>query len=174
MAQSRICVRPINIGSIWRNTEDADIGRFLRLFTDLPIVEIEKLEALQGSELNEAKKILATEATSLCHGREAAEEAAATARRTFESRRDLGRPSDGGNRARETRGRRAGCKPCASRRSYKFYPGEARRLIQSGGIRLNDTSVADVKASAGIADLTAEGVLKISVGRKKHALIKPV
>jgi len=157
----------------WRNTEDADIGRFLRLFTDMPLAEIVRLERLEGSERNEAKKILATEATALCHGREAAEEAAATARRTFESGEiAAGLPTVEIPREKLESGMLVA--NLAHLAGLTSSSGEARRLIQSGGIRLNDTSVADVKAVAGLADLTAEGVLKISVGRKKHALIKPV
>ena len=164
---------PYQYWQYWRNTEDADVGRFLRLFTDMPLAEIERLERLQGSELNEAKKILATEATALCHGREAAEEAAATARRTFES----GEIASGLPTVEISRGKLADgvlVANLAHMAGLTTSSGEARRLIQSGGIRLNDAGVADVKATAGLSDLTQEGVLKISVGRKKHALIKPV
>ncbi|HEX4159668.1 MAG TPA: tyrosine--tRNA ligase [Rhizomicrobium sp.] len=164
---------PYQYWQYWRNTEDADVGRFLRLFTDLPPAEIERLEQLQGSELNDAKKVLATEATALCHGREAAEEAAATARRTFESGEIAsGLPTVELPRAKLEQGVLVA--NLAHLAGLTSSSGEARRLIQSGGIRLNDESVADVKATAGLADLTPEGVLKISVGRKKHALIKPV
>jgi tyrosyl-tRNA synthetase len=157
----------------WRNTEDADVGRFLRLFTDIPETEILELERLPGSELNQAKKRLATEATLLCHGREAAEEAAETARRTFEKGEiDSGLPTVELSRERlhdgipvATLAHLAGLTSSAS---------EARRLIQSGGLRLNDVAVTDVKAMARADDLTPDGVLKISVGRKKHALAKAV
>lgn len=163
---------PYQYWQYWRNTEDADIGRFLRLFTDLPLAEIERLERLQGGDVNEAKKILATEATALCHGREAGEEAAATARRTFES----GEIADGLPTVEIPRPRLENGVLIANLvhlAGLTSSSGEARRLIQSGGIRLNDASVADVKAVASLADLTPEGVLKVSVGRKKHALIKP-
>jgi len=164
---------PYQYWQYWRNTEDADIGRFLRLFTDLPLDEIGKLEQLEGSERNDAKKILATEATALCHGREAAEEAAATARRTFESGEiAAGLPTVEIPRTRLGDGMLVA--NLAHLAGLTSSSGEARRLILSGGIRLNDASVADVKASASLADLTPEGVLKISVGRKKHVLIKPI
>ncbi|HEX3665154.1 MAG TPA: tyrosine--tRNA ligase [Rhizomicrobium sp.] len=163
---------PYQYWQYWRNTEDADVGRFLRLFTDLPPAEIERLEQLQGSEINEAKKVLATEATALCHGREAAEEAATTAHRTFEA----GEISSGLPTVEIPRAKLADGVPVATlahMAGLTSSSSEARRLIESGGIRLNDASVSDVRASAGLIDLTPEGVLKISVGRKKHALIKP-
>ncbi len=157
----------------WRNMEDADVGRFLRLFTDLPLEDIERLEQLQGSELNEAKKILATEATALCHGREAAEEAAATARRTFEAGEiAAGLPTVEIPRVRLQDG--VPIATLAHLAGLTSSSSEARRLIESGGVRLNDVNVSDVRATAGLDNLTQEGVLKISVGRKKHALIKPV
>ena len=163
---------PYQYWQYWRNTEDADVGRFLRLFTDMPLAEIEKLEQLEGSERNEAKKILATETTALLHGREAAEEAAATARRTFESGEiAAGLPTVEIPRARLEEG--VLIANLVHLAGLSSSSGEARRLIQSGGIRLNDASVVDVKAAASLADLTPEGVLKVSVGRKKHALIKP-
>jgi tyrosyl-tRNA synthetase len=164
---------PYQYWQYWRNTEDADVGRFLRLFTDLPLGEIEKLEQLRGSELNEAKKILATEATALCHGREAAEEAAATARRTFEG----GEIASGLPTVEIARMKLEAGVPVATLAhlaGLTSSSSEARRLIESGGVRLNDVSVSDVRAAAGLDHLTQEGVLKISVGRKKHALIKPV
>ena len=164
---------PYQYWQYWRNTEDDDVGRFLRLFTDLPEDEIRRLESLQGSELNEAKKVLATEATALCHGREAAEEAAETARRTFETGElDINLPT-----VEMARGKLAGgflVANLAQLAGLTSSTGEARRLIQSGGLRLNDAVVADPKATASLSDLTAQGVLKISIGKKKHALIKPV
>jgi tyrosyl-tRNA synthetase len=157
----------------WRNTEDADVGRFLRLFTDLPEDEIARLERLQGSELNDAKKILATEATALCHGRQAADEAAETARRTFEE----GEIAEGLPTieiAREKLEAGMLVANLAQLSGLTTSSGEARRFIQANGLRMNDAAVTDVKATAGLADLTADGVIKISIGRKKHALIKPV
>jgi len=157
----------------WRNTEDADVGRFLRLFTDLPLAEIARLEALRGAEVNDAKKLLANEATALCHGAEAAAAAAETARRTFEEGR-IGEelPTVEVPRAELATGipvyelmRRAGL--AASN-------GEARRLIKGGGARLNDAPIASETASVTAADLNAEGIVKLSAGKKRHALVRPV
>ncbi len=155
----------------WRNTEDADVGRFLRLFTELPLDEIARLEALKGAEINDAKKILATEATRLAHGEAAAAAAAETARRTFEEgalaetlptvaipRADL----EAGLPAFEAV-RRAGL--AASN-------GEARRLIKGGGARLNDAVIDDANRIVGAADLR-DGVVKLSAGRKRHVLMRP-
>ncbi len=157
----------------WRNTHDDDVGRFLRLFTDLPMDEIARLEALEGAELNEAKKILAHEATKLCHDEAAAMAAAETARKTFEEGAhgtDL--PSAEVPRSEIETGilayelmRRAGL--AASN-------GEARRLIKGGGGRVNDLQVEDEKALVTAADINPEGVIKVSAGRKKHVLIRPV
>jgi tyrosyl-tRNA synthetase len=164
---------PYQYWQYWRNTEDDDVGRFLRLFTDLSVDEIHRLELLQGNELNEAKKVLATEATALCHGREAAAEAAETARRTFETGElDTNLPT-----VEIARDKLAGgilVANLAQLAGLTNSTGEARRLIQSGGLRLNDAVVSDPKATAALSDLTTHGVLKISIGRKKHVLIKPV
>ena len=156
----------------WRNSEDGDVGRFLRLFTDLPESEIARLEALQGAELNDAKKVLATEATALAHGREAAQAAAETARRTFEEGAiDEGLPTFEIARSKleglavTTLAQLAGLTSSAS---------EARRFIEGGGLRLNDTAVQDVKATVSAADATGKGFIKLSVGKKKHILVKPV
>lgn len=157
----------------WRNTEDGDVGRFLRLFTDMALDEIARLEALQGAELNEAKKILATEATALLHGRAAANEAAETARRTFEE----GAIAEGLPTFEIARATLAGGIPVtnlAQQSGLTSSSGEARRFIQGGGLRVNDAVVNDVKASVNLSDLTPEGVIKLSVGKKKHILIKPV
>jgi len=149
----------------WRNTEDADVGRFLKLFTDLPLDEVARLEALQGAEINDAKKLLATEATRLLHGTAAAEAAAETARRTFEE-----------GAAAETLPSLTAALPapivdllassglCASK-------GEARRMIAQGGVRLNDVPVADAAATVTQGDLR-EGTAKLSLGRKKHLLVR--
>jgi len=156
----------------WRNTEDADVGRFLRFFTALPLDEIARLEALEGAEINEAKKVLAFEATKLCHGEAAAATAAETARRTFEEgalgedlpRVAVARPRlEAGIPAYELL-REAGL--CASN-------GEARRLIKGGGARLNDQPIADEAAVVRLADLRADGVLKLSAGRKRHVVVTP-
>jgi tyrosyl-tRNA synthetase len=164
---------PYDYWQYWRNSEDADVGRFLRLFTDLPDDEIARLESLQGGELNEAKKILATEATALCHGRQAAEQAADTARKTFESGEFAeGLPTFEISRERLEAGILVA--NLAQLSGLTTSSGEARRFIQSNGLRLNDVAVTEVKATAGLADLTPEGVIKISIGRKKHALVRPV
>jgi tyrosyl-tRNA synthetase len=163
---------PYDYWQFWRNTEDADVGRFLRLFTDLPEGEIARLEKLDGAELNDAKKVLATEATAIVHGRAAAEEAAETARRTFEE----GTFAEGLPTFELARASLEEGMPIANLAQLSGLTsssGEARRFIQGGGLRVNDAVVSDVKASVGLADLTPEGVIKLSVGRKKHILIKP-
>ncbi len=162
---------PYEYWQFWRNVEDADIGRFLKLFTELPLAEIGRLEALEGAERNQAKKILATEATTLAHGRAAAEAAAETARRTFEEgTAGEALPKVAIPRAELDRGisafeliYRAGLAPSK---------GEARRLIKSGGARLNDAAIADEMRPVTSSDLDADGVIKLSVGRKRHALIR--
>jgi tyrosyl-tRNA synthetase len=157
----------------WRNTLDADVGRFLKLFTEMPLDEIAKLEALEGAELNEAKKILATEATALLHGRAKAEEAAETARKAFEEGAQAeGLPTIEVPSADLKAGiaafdllRQAGL--AASN-------GEARRLVRGGGARLNDVALKDENQAIGTGDLTDAGTLKLSAGRKRHVLVKPV
>jgi tyrosyl-tRNA synthetase len=164
---------PYEYWQFWRNTEDGDIGRFLRLFTEFPEPEIARLEVLQGAERNEAKKILATEATALCHGREAADAAAETARRTFEEGAlATGLPTFEIERARLAAGLPVAT--LANLAGLTSSAGEARRHIQGGGLRLNDVAVADVKAIASLSDVTSDGVIKLSVGRKQHILVKPV
>jgi tyrosyl-tRNA synthetase len=162
---------PYEYWQFWRNTEDADVGRFLRLFTELPLDEIARLEKLQGAELNEAKKILATEATTLCHGREAAEQAAEAARVTFEqggTAADL--PSVSLPRARLAEGVPAFELVVAAKLANSN--GEARRLIRAGGIRVNDQAVSDETARFGLDHLVVDGAIKISAGRKRHTLIR--
>ena len=185
---------PYEYWQYWRNTEDADVGRFLRLFTELPLDEVARLETLGGAEINEAKAVLATEATALCHGREAAGEAAETAKRTFAQSagpvgvQNLGRGSahlgpldadaavTGGlptieiQRARLDAGiplyellREAGLVKSNS---------EARRLIRGGGARVNDERFHDETGTVGRSDLSEEGVIKLSAGRKRHALVR--
>ena len=157
----------------WRNAEDADVERFLKLFTTLPLDEVARLAALGGSEINEAKKVLATEVTAILHGREAAEEAAETARRAFEegafagglptveiARADL-ESGLGMLAAFVTAGL------CASN-------GEARRQVKGGGLRVNDVVAQDDKRVLGANDLIEDGVIKLSLGKKKHVLLKPV
>ena len=164
---------PYEYWQFWRNTEDGDVGRFLRLFTDLPEDEIARLESLRGAELNDAKKTLATEATTLCHGRGAAVEAAETARRTFED----GVIAEGLPTFEIAHAALKNGMPIANLAQLAGLTGssgEARRFIQGGGLRMNDAVVSDVKASVGVSDLTPEGVIKLSIGRKKHILVKPV
>jgi tyrosyl-tRNA synthetase len=164
---------PYDYWQFWRNTEDGDVGRFLRLFTDLPEGEIARLESLQGAELNDAKKTLATEATTLCHGRAAAIEAAETARRTFEEGAVAeGLPTFEIARAAIEEG--IAVANLVQLAGLTGSTGEARRHIQGGGLRVNDAVVSDVKAMIGLKDVMAEGVIKLSVGRKKHVLVKPV
>ncbi len=164
---------PYAFWQFWRNTEDADVGRFLRLFTELPLDEIARLETLRGAEINEAKKILAFEATRLCHGAGAAEQAAETARRTFEDGAAAeGLPTVGIPRARLE----AGAKLVDLLRETGLVPsnGEARRLIRQGAIRLNDAPVTDEAATLGADALDADGAAKLSAGKKKHALVRAV
>jgi tyrosyl-tRNA synthetase len=161
---------PYDYWQFWRNTEDADVGRFMRLFTDIPLAEIARLEALGGAEINEAKKILATEATALCHGRLAAETAAETARRAFEE------------------GVAADTLPSISVSSTELASGipvirlfvesglaasngEARRLIRGGGARLNDKQISDEGLNVTSVDLI-DGAAKLSAGKKQHRLVK--
>jgi tyrosyl-tRNA synthetase len=164
---------PYDYWQFWRNTEDGDVGRFLKLFTDMPLDEIARLEKLEGNERNEAKKILATEASAIVHGRDAANEAAETARRTFEEGAFAeGLPTFEIPRDKLAEGLLVA--NLAHMAGLSSSSGEARRLIQGGGLRMNDVVVTDVKASASLSDLTDERVIKLSVGRKKHALVKPV
>ncbi len=157
----------------WRNTEDGDVERFLKLFTTLPLSEIEKLAALQGSEINEAKKVLATEATALMHGREKAESAAETARTTFEQGAlAAGLPAVEIPRAELADG--LGVLTAFVRAGLVKSNGEARRQIQGGGLRINDQVVKDDKAQVTSADLTAEGAIKLSLGKKRHVLLRAV
>jgi tyrosyl-tRNA synthetase len=157
----------------WRNTEDADVGRFLRLFTELPLAEIARLEALQGSEINEAKKILATEATALCHGREAAEAAAETARRVFVEG-GIGEELPVVEIARDRLANGIPAFEAFVLAGLAASNGEARRLIKGGGARINDAPVAQETRPVSLADLDAEGVAKLSAGKKRHALLKAV
>ncbi|MEM7650947.1 MAG: tyrosine--tRNA ligase [Pseudomonadota bacterium] len=155
----------------WRNTEDADVGRFLKLFTILPIDEIKKLEALEGAEINEAKKVLAFEATKLCHGEQAANEAQETAAKVFEQGSvgdDL--PSITIEIARLSGG--VSVLDLFVESGLTDSKGEAKRLIKGGGARINDEKISDMEATASDADLTGEGYIKLSAGKKKHALVK--
>jgi len=156
----------------WRNTEDADVGRFLRLFTELPLDEIVRLESLEGAEVNDAKKILATEATTLRHGRAKAELAAQTARQTFEQGGlGEGLPTVTVPRAQLDGG--IALFALLTQAGLTGSNGEARRLIKGGGGRINGEVVSDEGHQVTVADLTSDGVVKISAGKKKHALVRP-
>jgi tyrosyl-tRNA synthetase len=164
---------PFDYYQFWRNTEDGDVGRFLRLFTELPLAEIERLERLRGAELNEAKKILAFEATALCHGRAEAEKAKAAAEALFEHKGDAleGLPVVELDRDRLAQGipvielfQLAGLVPSNS---------EARRLVRAGGARLDDRLVEDETMVVDLGSLAGE-VLKLSAGKKRHVLVRPV
>ena len=156
----------------WRNTEDGDVGRFLRLFSELPLDEIARLEVLEGAEINEAKKVLATAATAMLHGKDAAEAAANTARQTFEQGKlgdDL--PVVEVSASDVETGipafdlfRRAGLAASG---------GEARRLIRGGGARVNDEPVKDENAAIGAGDVNTDGAIKLSAGKKRHVLVRP-
>ena len=164
---------PYDYWQFWRNTDDRDVGRFLRLFTELPLDEVARLEALEGEEINEAKKTLADLATRMCHGADAARDAGETARRTF----DEGASGDALPTIDVTASelgdgvlvydllRRSGL--CASN-------GEARRLIRGGGARVNGDKVVDEQATMTAADVNADGVIKLSAGKKRHALVRPL
>ncbi|MCJ8311049.1 MAG: tyrosine--tRNA ligase [Rhizobiaceae bacterium] len=155
----------------WRNTEDADVGKFLKLFTELPLDEIARLEALEGAELNEAKKILATEATSLVHGRDLAEQAAETARKTFEEgakASDL--PSVSIAAADFEAG--AGLLGLIVTAGLAKSNGEARRHIKAGAIKINDEPVSDEGLTVDSGYLDADGSMKLSFGKKRHILLK--
>ena len=164
---------PYEFWQYWRNTDDADVGRFLKSFTDLSLDEIARLEALGGQDINEAKKVLATEITTLAHGKAAAAQAAETARRTFEE------------------GAKADTLPTVDLPRARFAAGiaafellheaglaesrnEARKLIKGGGGRLNDKSIASDAAMVGERDLDSSGTLKLSAGRKRHVLVRAV
>ena len=156
----------------WRNTEDADVGRFLRLYTELPLDEIARLEALEGAELNEAKKRLADEATSLAHGAEAAREAAETARQTFEQGGIAGGlPTVEVSRVDLESG--LGIPGAFVLAGLAASNGEVRRGIKGGAVRVNGEPVRDEKAQLGPANVH-DGVIKLSMGKKKHALMKVV
>ncbi|MGQ0674681.1 MAG: tyrosine--tRNA ligase [Rhodospirillales bacterium] len=166
-------LKPYDYWQFWRNTEDGDVGRFLRLFTDLALPEIARLEKLGGAEINEAKKILANEATSLLHGKPAADEAAETARRTFdEGGVGAALPSIGVPAAELERGIAAF--EALRRAGLAASNGEARRLIKGGGAYLNDQPIASETAAVTLKHRNRDGVIKLSAGRKRHALLKPV
>ena len=157
----------------WRNTEDADVARFLKLFTLLPMTEVERLAALGGAEINEAKKILATQATALVHGSEAADAAASTARKTFEQGA-LAADLPTVEIAQSDLNAGIGVLAAFVKAGLVASNSEARRQIQGGGLKVNDTAVTSDKATLNVADAASGGVIKLSLGKKKHVLLKPV
>jgi tyrosyl-tRNA synthetase len=164
---------PYDYWQYWRNTDDSDVIRFLKMFTTLPLNEIALLAALRGQEINEAKKVLATEATALVHGREAAESAAATARTTFEEGAlavtlptvEIATSEFDNDLGVQLAFFRAGLVPSLS---------QARREIKGRGLRVNDAVVTDERMTLSRKNLTPEGVIKLSLGRKRHVLLRPV
>jgi tyrosyl-tRNA synthetase len=163
---------PYDFWQYWRNVEDGDVVKFLKLFTTLPLGEIERLAALQGAEINEAKKALADAATTLLHGADAARVAAETARQTFEEGAiDENLPTIEISRAELEAG--AGVLALFVKAGLVASNGEARRQIKGGGLRVNDAAVTDEKLMLKLADLTPEGVVKLSMGKKRHVLLKP-
>jgi len=164
---------PYDYWQFWRNSEDGDVERFLKLFTELPLDEIGKLAKLKGAELNEAKKILATEATALVHGRDAADRAAETARATFEEGQNAASlPTFEVKRADLEQG--LGVLNASLLVGFVQSTGEARRQIKGGGVKVNDMAVADERRLLTPSDLTGDGVIKLSLGKKRHVLIRPV
>jgi tyrosyl-tRNA synthetase len=164
-------VSPYEYWQFWRNTEDADVGRFLKLFTDLPLDEIARLEALGGAEINEAKKILANEATALAHGAEASREAAETARLAFEE----GAAADTLPSVTVPEAELEAGIPAFrlfTQSGLAASNGEARRLIRGGGARVNDVAITDEAHVVTAADLRA-GAIKLSSGKKHHLLVRP-
>jgi tyrosyl-tRNA synthetase len=163
---------PYDYWQFWRNTEDADVGRFLKLFTDLPLDEIARLEALQGSEINEAKKVLANETTALLHGQEAAEAAAGAAKAAFEEGRvssDL--PTI--DVARDLLAAGVQLAALAADAGLASSRSDARRLAQGGGLRLNDQAEGDAQRLITLADVGPDGLIKLAAGRKKIVLVRP-
>jgi tyrosyl-tRNA synthetase len=163
---------PYDYWQFWRNAEDADVGRFLRLYTELPLDEIARLESLGGAEINEAKKTLANEATGLLHGKAATDAAAETARKTFEEGRSGDAlPSIDVPRAELEGG--LGLQALFVRAGLASSNGEVRRAIANNAISINDQRITDPQRTVSAKDINADGVVKLSVGRKKHALVVP-
>ena len=159
---------PYDFWQFWRNTEDADVGRFLKLFTDLPLTEIARLEKLKDAEINEAKKILAFEATKMCHGEAAAKQAGDTARATFEG--------DGKGADLPVYYASTGTTPTVIdivvQLGFAASKGEAKRLIEQGGLKLNDQPVQNITATISAADADKMGAVRLSVGKKKHGVVQ--
>ena len=164
---------PYDYWQYWRNSEDADVDRFLKLFTELPLDEIARLAKLKGAELNEAKKILATEATALVHGRDTADRAAETARTTFE-KGEIAQSLPTLEVPRADLEKGLGVLNASVLAGFVQSTGEARRQIKGGGIKVNDEPVTNERQLLTPSDLTPDGVIKLSLGKKRHALIRPV
>jgi tyrosyl-tRNA synthetase len=163
---------PYEYWQFWRNTDDADVGRFLRLFTELPLDEIARLENLEGAEINEAKKALANEATALLHGKEATAAAAETSRKTFEEGGSGGAlPSIDVPRAELETG--LGLPALFVRAGLAASNSEVRRAVANNSVSINDVRVTDPNRTIRAGDINADGVVKLSLGRKKHALVVP-
>jgi tyrosyl-tRNA synthetase len=165
-------VSPYDYWQYWRNTEDGDVARFLKLFTVLPLDEIARLAALQGADINEAKKVLATEATALVHGRAAADAAAETARKTFEEGA-LAETLPTVNIPRANLAAGIKVQNAFVAAGLAKSNGEVNRAIGNGAIAVNDTRVAKNDHMIGERDLTPEGVIKLSLGKKRHVLLRP-
>jgi tyrosyl-tRNA synthetase len=164
---------PYDYWQYWRNSEDADVERFLKLFTELPLKEIARLAKLDGAELNEAKKILATEATALVHGRDAADRATETARATFEQGVIAANlPTIEVKRVDLAKG--MGVLNASLLAGFVQSTGEARRQIKGAGLKVNDETVTDERQLLTLSDLTEDGVIKLSLGKKRHVLIRPI
>ena len=163
---------PYDYWQFWRNTDDGDVARFLKLFTTMPLDEIGRLAALHGAEINEAKKVLATQATALVHGRAAADAAAETARQTFEEGA-LAESLPTFDIPRATLEAGLGILAANVQVGFVSSNGEARRQIKGGGLKVNDVTVTDEKMVLTPKDLTPQGVIKLSLGRKRHVLLKP-
>jgi len=166
-------VSPYEYWQYWRNTDDADVVRFLKLFTVLPLDEIGRLAALKDQDINEAKKVLATEATAMVHGREAALQASETARRTFEEG-TLSESLPTIDIARAELEQGLSVLAVFVKSGLVASNGEARRQIKGGGIKVNDVTVADEKMAITPLLLTPQGVIKLSLGKKRHVLLKPL
>jgi tyrosyl-tRNA synthetase len=164
---------PYDYWQYFRNTEDADVGRFLRLFTDLSLEEVARLEALSGARINDAKIVLANEATALAHGAAAARAAADTARQTFVER-GIGDVLPTLNVARDELARGVPVFELLRRVGLAASNGEARRLIKNGGAKLNDKTIDNETLPVTTAHLSGDGVIKLSAGKKRHALVRAV
>jgi tyrosyl-tRNA synthetase len=165
-------VSPYDYWQYWRNTEDGDVVRFLKLFTILPMNEIARLASLKGNEINDAKKILATEATALVHGHTAADQAAETARKTFEEgATSLSLPTMPVSQKDLSAG--IGVLNAFVLAGLAASNGEVRRAIGNGAVAVNDARITSDKHVISSKDITPDGIIKLSLGKKQHVLLKP-